>query len=163
MKAFSAAFLVTSIVVFSACRKDDGADNTNNSTSILDPCNQPNGSMRWTFNGVAGCANASLFADAAIVLTVMGMQSSGETLVLELDSMGVGTYTMDENQNTVVYTDNLSMGWITSSDQPGTLTILENNTSSNRIRLTVNCPLKNTISGQFRQLSNCSLDAYYTE
>ncbi|MFM7309057.1 MAG: DUF6252 family protein [Flavobacteriales bacterium] len=159
---FSAALLVTVIVVFSACRKDDETTNTGTNT-IIDPCNQPNGSMRWTFNGVAGCANASLFADAAIVLTAMGMQSSGETLVFELDSMNVGTYTMDENVNTIVYTDNLSMGWIISNDQPGTLTILENNTSTNRIRLSVNCALKNVISGQFRQLNNCTLAAYYTE
>ncbi|MFM7730929.1 MAG: hypothetical protein ACKO6L_07820 [Flavobacteriales bacterium] len=37
---FSAALLVTVIVVFSACRKDDETTNTGTNT-IIDPCNQP--------------------------------------------------------------------------------------------------------------------------
>jgi Family of unknown function (DUF6252) len=164
MKLRSAFYLVVAIlsVVIYGCKKDDSSGNSSN-TSVLDPCNHVNGSMRWTFNGVSGCANSSLFADAAIVLTAMGMQSSGETLVMELDSMAVGTYVMNEDQNTIVYTDNLSMAWITSNNQPGSLVITENNTSTNHIRLTINASLKNVLSGQSRQLTNCTLDAYYTE
>jgi len=164
MKLRNTSYIVVAIlsVFFLGCKKDDSSGNSSN-TSVLDPCNQVNGSMRWTFNGVSGCANSSLFADAAIVLTAMGMQSSGETLVMELDSMAAGTYVMNEEQNTIVYTDNLSMAWMTSNDQPGTLIITENNTSTNRIRLTINASLRNVITGQSRQLTNCTLDAYYTE
>ena len=145
-------------VLFSACNEDkDGIPDV-----LSDNCEMPNGHLKWNFGSNSSCANASLFGDLAIVLTVNGISLSGETLTLELDDVATGNYSISGDTNHLLLTDQLGMAWESSNSNPGTLTILSNNTSSNKLEATFNAQLKNPL-GLSKTLSSGILKITYTE
>jgi Family of unknown function (DUF6252) len=145
------------LTIVSSCKKDDDDDDP-----VTDLCALPNGSLKWTSNGQNLCANASLFADYAIVMTVNGISQQGATLTLELDSVNQGTYQMKELVNSILYTDVLGMAWQSTDDNPGTITITKNNTSTNEFEATFNVPVRNPL-GMSQTLSGGTLKVFYTE
>lgn len=145
-------------LTFNACKKDDDGDDT-----ALEGCTLPQGSLKWTAEGGALCANASLFADYAIIMTVNGVSQTGATLTLELDSVSPGTYQMKEFENSVLYTDELGMGWLSTDDNPGTLTVTKNNESTNEFEATFSVPVRNPVLGTTQTLTGGSVKVFYTE
>ena len=72
-------------------------------------CGLPNGTLRWTANGAERCANASLFGDLGMFMTVNGISMEGQTITLELDSLDVETHELLADVNYLLYTDGLEV------------------------------------------------------
>ena len=126
-------------------------------------CGLPNGTLKWTSDGAERCANATLFGDYGIFLTVNGITTQGQTLTLELDSLSVGTHEISADANYMLYTDNLAVLWEATNEQPGTITITSHNEETNRLEATFNVNLVNPINGVTKSLTNGQLKITYTE
>lgn len=129
---------------------------------LTDNCELPNGHLRWTSGGKESCANASLFGDLAVVMTINGISFTGESFTMELDNVAPGTYIMTADTNHVLHTDQLGMAWESTNGNPGTLTILSNNTSTNQLEANFNVTLKN-ILGLNKTINSGNLKILYTE
>lgn len=153
--------LLLAIAVFiTACGEDDEDQNTKPGT---DGCTLINGFLKWDYQGTKYCANASLFADQGIIMTVNGITQAGLTMTLEIDSVRPGTYQMTDDVNHLLFTDNLAFDWQSTDDNPGTLTILKNDTATNHIEGTFSVNAKNSITGTSRNISNGNFRIFYTE
>lgn len=96
-------------------------------------------------------------------MTINGITQAGLSMTLELDSVEPGTYTMDDNTNHLLFTDQYAFDWQSSDDQPGTIVITKNDKSANQIEGTFQVNAKNSITGTFRQISNGNFRLTYTE
>ena len=152
------ALLLPTIFLNSCGDKDDDP----NTGPVTDGCTMPNGYLKWTVDGGQLCSNATLFADYAIVMTVNGISQSGVTMTLELDSVTPGTYQMKEDINSVLFTDQLGMAWQSTNDNPGTLQIISNDTSTNLIRANFNLTVRNPF-GISKNITGGQLRIFYTE
>lgn len=147
------------LLAFAACKKDDD-DDPAPATPVV--CGIDGMRLQGMIGSDAFCANTSLFADLAILLTANGIQSNGATLTMELDSVDVGTYAMSQDINHVLYTDQLGLAWQTNDGSPATLTITSHDTGSNRIKGAVNGNLFSPVGGASRDIS-VNFDLTYTE
>ncbi len=148
-----------SLLFLSSCGEDSPENPLNN---ISDNCSLPNGHLKWTVEGNDYCANASLFADHALVMTMNGITLTGITITLELDSILPGTYPMKADINSILFTDQLGMAWQTTDDNPGTLQITSNNTSTNLLQASFSATLRNPL-GLSKSLSQGTIKIHYTE
>ena len=133
---------------------------------VIEPplvCSLTNGMLKWTADGTERCANASLFGDYGIFLTVNGISTQGQTLTLELDSLSVGTYELSADENYLLYTDNFAMVWEATNEQPGTITINGHNETTNQLNATFQINLVNPLNGQIKAITNGQLNIKYTE
>jgi hypothetical protein len=153
----SALLLCAGVVTFISCKDEE---------EVVDPplvCGLPNGTIRWKENGVEKCANASIIADNAIILTISGLSAQGPTITFELDSVSVGTHELTADYNYVLYTDGLALGWEATNEQPGSITINSHNESTNRIEGTFQINVVNPINGVSKQITDGQLSVTYTE
>lgn len=150
--------LFVAAVCFTACKDEEEVEVE---TPLV--CGLPNGTLRWTSDGTESCANATLFGDYGIFLTVNGISSQGQTLTFELDSLSVGTHELSPDANFMLYTDNLAVAWEVTNEQPGTITITSHNESTNRLEATFQATVVNPVSGASKTLSNGQLSITYTE
>jgi hypothetical protein len=153
----SALLLCAGVVTFISC-KDEPED--------IDPpliCGLPNGTIRWKENGVEKCANATIIADNAIILTISGLSAQGPTITFELDSVSVGTHALTADYNYMLYTDGLALGWEATNEHPGSITITSHNESTNRIEGTFQINAVNPLNGVTKQITDGQLSVTYTE
>lgn len=142
-----------------ACGKDDDPAPSPGSPVA---CGVDGFRLQATIGPDAFCANASLFADRAVLLTVNGIQTTGATLTLELDSTSVGAHAAGESINHVLYTDRLGLAWRSSDSDPATLDITSHDTAANRIKGAVNGRLHAPVGGATRTIS-ATFELVYTE
>lgn len=152
-----AACTFGAVVFLSSCKKDE----EETETPII--CGLPNGTLKWKENGVEKCANASLFADYTIDMTVNGISAQGPSMTLELDSLNIGTYALTADYNYMLYTDGLALAWEATNEQPGSITITSHNENTNRIEATFHINLVSPISGATKQITDGTLSITYTE
>ena len=126
-------------------------------------CGLPNGTLRWTADGAEICANASLFGDLGMFMTVNGISIEGQTITLELDSLTVGTHELSADVNYLLYTDGLAVVWEATNAQPGTITITSHNETTNRLEATFQINVVNPMSGASKSITNGQLSLTYTE
>ncbi|MFM7234837.1 MAG: DUF6252 family protein [Flavobacteriales bacterium] len=153
----SIAFVGTSVLLGS-CKDEEEPE-------VESPivCSLPNGTLRWTIDGVERCANASLFGDYGMFLTVNGIAIEGQTLTLELDSLSVGTHELSYDSNFMLYTDGLAVAWEATNEQPGTINITSHNEATNRLEATFQINLVNPINSAVKTITNGQLIINYTE
>lgn len=158
---FNLNFLLLFLFIFtlSSCGDDDtdvpGIPLGNN-------CTLPTGYLKWNFDGSSYCANTSLFADHAIIMTINGITQTGVTMTLELDDITPGTYTMNEDTNSILFTDQLAMAWQSTNSNPGTLIITSNDTANNILQATFDVTVRNPLS-QTKSISQGQIKVFYTE
>ncbi|MBK9319643.1 MAG: hypothetical protein IPM91_13060 [Bacteroidetes bacterium] len=158
---FNLNFLLVFLFIFtlSSCGDDDtdvpGIPLGNN-------CTLPTGYLKWNFDGSAYCANTSLFADHAIIMTINGITQTGVTMTLELDDITPGTYTMNEDTNSILFTDQLAMAWQSTNSNPGTLIITSNDTANNILQATFNPTVRYPLR-QTKFISPDQVKIIYTE
>lgn len=152
-------FALLLVAAAMACKKKDDSSPTP-STSVA--CGIPGMRLQGTIGSDAFCANTSLFADQAIVLTANGIMINGSTFTMELDSVSVGSFAMQADVNSVLYTDPLGLAWRTIDGGSTTLTIGSHDTSGNRIQGSISGSLFSPIGGASRSIS-ASFDLTYTE
>lgn len=129
---------------------------------LTDNCELPNGHLKWSAGGSQTCANASLFGDLAIIMTINGISLTGETFTLELDDVKPGTYAMTTDTNHIVHTDQLGMAWESSNAMPCTLQVLSNNTSSNLLEANFSGTLKSPL-GLTKVINSGTVKVRYTD
>ena len=130
---------------------------------FLDECQMVNGSIKWNFNGSSYCANANIIAGYAIGLTLNGITLSGVSFTMELDSVAPGTYNISQDENNIVYTDQLGLSWLSMDSNAGSIIVTSHDTVSNKIRATFNALLKSPITGQTKQITNGQISVTYVE
>ncbi len=106
------------------------------------------------------CADQTCFGDLAIIMTINGLNGNASNLTLELDDFTPGTYPINQDRNHIVYIG--FDGYESTDDNPGTLVIQSNDTSTNLIKGTFNVTLKSAISGNL-SASDGKFSVYYTE
>lgn len=93
-------------------------------------------------------------------MTINGLNGNGSSLTLELDSVMPGTYQITEDVNHMIYLN--GDGWESTNDNPGTLVITSNNTSTNQIKGTFTVTLRSPLSGNL-SVTEGKFDLFYTE
>lgn len=151
-------FLAVGLMAFSCEKKKDDVS----SPAPAPACGISGMRLQGTIGSDAFCANTTLFADLAIVLTANGIMDNGSTLTLELDSVGVGVHAMRADVNSIHYTDPLGLAWRSIDGGSTTLTISSHDTGGNRIQGSVSGSLYSPIGGAARTIS-ASFDLTYTE
>lgn len=151
---------VTGLLLISALAS--GCSKKKDEQPAVDNCLLNNYYLKADISGASWCANTSLFADYAIVMTINGISSNGATLTLELDDVSPGTYPIKQDRNHILYTSSLGVGYESTNDNPGSLTILSNDTSSNIINGSFNATLRSPVSGNI-SVANGTFKLFYTE
>ncbi|HNR20115.1 MAG TPA: DUF6252 family protein [Bacteroidia bacterium] len=146
-----ALFFAAMSLAFASCKKDK-----------KDECDLDGYQLKATVNGSNWCANQTLFADNAILLTINGIRDDGSTLTLEFDSTEVGTFVIKGDTNHILYTDALALGYESTNDNPGTLTVTQNDKSNNKFKANFNVTLRNPVTAANVAL-NGSVEVLYTE
>lgn len=146
-----ALFFAAMSLAFASCKKDKN-----------DECDLDGYQLKATVNGSDWCANQTLFADNAILLTINGIRDDGSTLTLEFDSTEVGTFVIKGDTNHILYTDALALGYESTNDNPGTLTVTQNDKSNNKFKANFNVTLRNPVTAASVAL-NGSVEVLYTE
>lgn len=141
----------TASIAFTSCKKDK-----------KDECDLDGYQLKGTINGNDWCANKTLFADNAILLTINGIRDDGSTLTLEFDSTEVGTYIIKGDTNHILYTDALAMGYESTNDNPGSLVVTQNDKSNNKFKANFNVTLRNPATSASVAL-NGSVEVLYME
>jgi hypothetical protein len=129
---------------------------------LTDNCELPNGHLKWSSGGSQTCANASLFGDQSIIMTINGISLTGETFTLELDDVTPGTYAMTTDTNHILHTDQLGMAWESTNAMPCTLLVLSNNTSTNLLEANFSGTLKSPL-GLTKVINSGTVKVSYTE
>lgn len=157
-KSLAALSIASCTLLLGACKDEEEPE-------VESPiiCSLPNGTLRWTIDGVERCANASLFGDFGTFLTVNGISIEGQTLTLELDSLSVGSHELSADSNFMLYTDGLAVAWEATNEQPGTINITSHNESTNRLEATFQINLVNPLNNATKSITNGQLAITYTE
>jgi hypothetical protein len=161
----SLRLLLVSVVLFSwSCSKDSSDDNAsgnnNNSscTSLL-----PN-KVSATINNVTWCADSICFADySGLGMTIFGQTFDGASILLELDDVTPGVYTMGTDVNYLLYIDSFGMAYESTDDNPGEIVITQNNTSTNSFKARFNVVLRSPLLATSLPLTGGNVDVLYTE
>ena len=118
--------------------------------------------LQATIDGQTWKADASLFADKAIVITISGINQQGSSLTLELDDFNPGTYQIKNSRNHILYTSQLADAFESTDGNPGTLVITSNDDAKNLLKGTFSFTGQSPVSGN-KTISNGSFEVYYTE
>lgn len=130
---------------------------------FLDECQMVNGSIKWEFDGSSYCANANIIAGYGVGLTLNGITLSGVSLTMEIDTLDPGTYNVSQDQNVIVYTDQLGLAWTSMDSNAGSIIISSHDSVSNKIRATFIGSLKSPLTGEIKQISNGQISVTYVE
>jgi hypothetical protein len=160
MKA-SSIFLFAALLLVTACEKDKDDPLTPVPTPAV--CGLDGFRLQATFDGNGFCPNASLFAaEGAGAITISGIDQQGRSLTLELDSLTVGTHAMNEATNTLLYTTQLALAYLTNNTTPGTLVITSHDVPARRIKGNFSASLVNELSPTPKSISG-DFDVVYVE
>lgn len=118
------------------------------------------GKLIATISGDEWCANSTLFANYADIMTISGMNQNTSNLTLELDDVTAGSYEIKEDRNHILYTST-GQGWHSTDDNPGVLVITSNDEANNRIQGTFSFTGRNPIGDNISISGN--FDVFYTE
>lgn len=158
MKTFFSIALLFFVLINTSCKKkSDDAQSASPKCNKFSPFE-----LSATVDGNLFCADATLFADKAIVMTINGISQSTASLTLELDDFTPGTYTINNNKNHVLYTDPLAGGYESTNGNPGTLVISGNDTANNILTGTFNVTVQSPIFGN-KKIENGVIHVFYTE
>jgi hypothetical protein len=149
---------ILSLALLSSC-----SEKVTDEVPFLDECQMVNGSIKWEFDGSSYCANANIIAGYAIGLTLNGITMTGVSFTMELDSIEPGTYNISQDENNIIYTDQLGLAWTSMDSNAGSIIITSHDSVSNKIRATFNGLLKSPITGQTKQISNGQISVTYVE
>jgi hypothetical protein len=91
---------------------------------------------------------------------VTGVDMLGNTLVLQVDTLGVGTHAVTEAENSILYMQT-GTSYTAMGDEAGTLTITAIDTVARHLAATFDVTLHNDVSGAARAITG-SVDVTYT-
>ncbi|MBL0102650.1 MAG: hypothetical protein IPP51_02070 [Bacteroidetes bacterium] len=151
-------FILFAMILISAgCKKDEPV--TSEPTPVGCSSVLPN-KLSCKVAGQEWCANTTCFGDLAIIMTINGVNSSTSSLTLELEDFTPGTYQIREDRNHILYTS--GNAWESTNDNPGTLIITSNDTSTNHLTGTFTVTLRSPLTGNL-SITNGVINLFYTE
>lgn len=124
-------------------------------------CGSEGARLQATVGGTSYCATAQLLAvggEGSVILT--GVDLSGSTLILQLDTLGVGMHAITEANNSMLYMQT-GTSFVSGPDSDGTLVIEQHDASTRRLKGTFSTPLLNDVHGETRQAEG-QFDVTYT-
>lgn len=125
-------------------------------------CGSAGARMQATIDGSSYCATGQVIATSdGSSAVVTGVSLLGTTLVLQLDSLGLGTQAMTEASNGLLYMENGTSYTIMSPDQ-GSLSITHVDTVARALKADFEAVLRNEMSGATRAVQG-SLDVVWAE
>ncbi len=151
MKNIILTLLAVSLLVISSCKKDE-----NQSDPVISYY------LQATIDGQIWKADATLFADKAIVMTISGLNQQGSSLTLELDDFTPGTYPIKNSRNHILYTSQMADAFESTDGNPGTLVIVSNDEAKNLLKGTFTFTGQSPLTGN-KTISNGSFEVYYIE
>ena len=151
-------FLVS--LPFQSCMKDT-AEVAQEVGLLPAGCGSDGARLQATVGGNSYCANAQIIAvggEGSAVLT--GIDLSGNTFILQMDTLGVGTHAVTEASNSMVYVQT-GASFVSGPDSEGTLNIQHHDAATRRLKGTFSAPLFNELTGETRQAEG-QFDVTYT-
>lgn len=139
--------LPLAVLILNACVKEDPVD-------VLTPgCGSDGARVEATIGNSDWCANTSVMAhgsDGSAIIT--GVSLTGGTLIMEVDSIGIGQQPITEGSNAVLYTA-LEGSFTVPSMAHGTLDITNYDPTSGRLSGTVDVGLRLNGEGPSKQVA----------
>lgn len=143
-----------------SCAKD--TEDLAQSAGILpSTCGSDGARVQATVDGNSYCGNAQVLAtgDEGTVI-VTGVDLLGNTLIIQADSLVVGTQAITEATNGVMYMHS-GTPYVVQQGQPGTLHITQVDTVAHILKADFDVLLRNEMSGASHAVQG-SLDVVYT-
>ncbi len=158
------AFLFPSTLVLIAglasCQKDT-TEVARDLGVLPSTCGQDGARMQATIDGASYCGNAQLIAtgdEGTVIIT--GIDLTGNTLIVQVDSLAVGEQDITEATNGVMYMHNGSP-YVVMPGETGTLTITQVDTTAHVLKANFSVTLRNDMNGISHGVVG-SLDVVYT-
>lgn len=128
---------------------------------VPNTCGTDGARLQASFNGSSFCPTAQLIAvgDSSSVI-VTGVDLTGNTLIIQLDTLAAGDHPMTEASNGVLYM-HIGKSFTIAPGSTGSLNISSFDAQTRRIKATFQAPLFNEESGETRQLQG-ELDVTYS-
>lgn len=127
----------------------------------LNDCGSDGHRLEASVNGDGWCANTGLIAMGSDnTVNITGIAISGSTLILQVDSAGIGTQTIGEGQNGVLWME-LGIPFTSVDEDPGTVTILSHDMDNHRVSGTIDVVLHSADGPATREVS-ATFDVTYT-
>ena len=162
MRTSTLALLISTVLLgcLAACVKDT-EDLAQDLGVLPNGCGTDGARFQATVNGDSYCASAQVIATGeGFSVTVTGVDLTGNTLILQADSIAVGQQEMTEAGNGLLYMES-GTTYVMLPGNTGTLTITEADTTAHILKATFDAILHNDASGDARHLA-ASLDVVYT-
>ncbi len=156
----STTLLLSIIVGLTACEKDT-TEVAQDVGVLPQGCGSDGARLQATVDGNTYCASAQVLAvGEGFSVTVTGVDLTGNTIILQADSIGVGTQPITEANNGILLMEN-GTTFVMLPGNLGTLHITEADTSARVFKATFDVNLQNDVSGQSRAVQG-SVDVVYT-
>lgn len=160
-KTIPLLLFATTSILFGACLKD--SEEIAQDAGILPAgCGADGARIQATVDGSSYCASAQVHAvgdGQSVIITGVGL--TGTTLVLQVDSLALGTQAMTEASNGLLYMEN-GTSYTVMPGAAGSISITQLDTSAHTIKASFGATLHNEMSGSSRALSG-SVDVQWTE
>lgn len=155
------ALLVTVLALLTACMKDS-EDLAQQAGLLPATCGSAGARLQATVSGGSYCANGQVNAvgDGHSVV-VTGLSLSGATLIVQVDSLALGTQAITEASNGLLFMENGNT-YVMLPGQTGSLTITAVDTTARALKASFSATLGNEMSGVNRAIQG-DLDVIWTQ
>lgn len=152
---------LSAVILLSSCLKD--TEELAQDTGLLpSTCGSAGARLQATIGSGSYCANGQLIATgdgSSVMITGIGL--SGSTLIVQVDSLGIGVQAITEATNGLLYMEN-GNSYTINPIEPGTLHITEADTAARVLKASFSANLRNDMSGITRNV-NGELDVVWSD
>jgi hypothetical protein len=154
--------LLLLVISFSACGKE-ALDVAQDVGILPSGCGSDGARLQASVDGEDYCASAQVLAigDGTSVM-ITGLDLLGNTLVLQLDTLGVGEHAMTEAANGVLYMES-GNSYTVAPDVSGVLSISSHDPATRTLKASFAVPVYNALNGVTKQLQGNLEVGYSTE
>ncbi|MCB0765764.1 MAG: hypothetical protein KDB95_00995 [Flavobacteriales bacterium] len=144
-------FVIPMVLLFSCVKA--GKEVAEELGIVPSTCGSDGARVQVDVDGSAFCADAHITAvsDGTSAI-VTGVGILGSTFSIQLDTLGIGTHTISEATNTVMYM-NAGTPFVSVGDDAGTVTIDLYDASTGRLKAHFEASVFNEMSGSSKSLS----------
>lgn len=159
---FRRSLLIAGLLPLLASCLKDSEDLAQQAGLLPESCGSAGARLQATIGGSSYCASGHVQAvgDAHGVV-VTGVSLAGVTLIVQLDSVALGTQAITEAANGILYMEN-GTAYTVLPGQSGALTITAADTAAHALKAGFSATLGNELSGQTRAIQG-DLDVIWAD
>jgi hypothetical protein len=151
MNKLKTVFAVTLLAGMTSCAKE-AQDIASDVLPTPSTCGQAGTRVEATLDGASFCANAQVLAVGdGSSLMITGVSLLGNSLVLQIDSLGLGTQAISDADNPMLLMQ-AGSSFVSTATYPGTLHITLVDTAAHRFTATFDVTLRNEENGSARHV-----------